>query len=51
MCRYMCGFVHAKLSIRLMILIQKKHLIKWAAIYTIVTYKFPKVFEDNEYYL
>ena len=26
-------------------------MIKWAAIYTIVTYKFPKVFRDHEHYL
>ncbi len=29
----------------------EKHLIIWAAIYTIVTYKFPKVFKDHEQYL
>src|SRR5690606_7109085 len=26
----------------------KEHLIKWAAIYTIATHKFPKVFRDHE---
>lgn len=40
----MCGFlIHH--SISLANIFTKKHLIKWAAIYTIVTYKFPKVLE------
>ena len=49
MCRYMCGFLpHRTKPVKF---IHEKHLIKWAAIYTIVTHKFPKVLEimNNTY--
>ncbi len=46
----MCGFLISLLPSSLKH-IHKKHLIKWAAIYTIVTHKFPKVFKDHEHEL
>ena len=44
-------FPLSKLSINKSEESNEKHLINWAAIYTIVTYKFPKVFKDHEQYL
>jgi hypothetical protein len=46
----MCGFLlhQSKFFVKD---IHEKHLIKWAAIYTIDACKLPKVFRDHEQYL